>query len=26
MNIEVGEDGTGYAPKAERYYAYDSDT
>ena len=26
MNIEVGEDATVYAPKAERYYAYDADT
>jgi hypothetical protein len=26
MDIQAHEDGTGYAPKAERYYAYDADT
>ena len=26
MNIEVGEDGTGYAPASERWYAIDADS
>jgi len=26
MDIQAHEDTTGYAPKAERYYAYDADT
>jgi hypothetical protein len=26
MNIVVAEDNTGYAPRGERFYAYDDDT